>query len=301
MKKAELHVHLEGSIGQETLREMNPALGEDEIRRQFGYSGFAGFIECFKWVVLQLRGPEDYALAARRLFEQLAAQNVTYAEVTLSAGVVLWRKQDLSAVYDAVRAEAAGSPVDVWWVFDCVRQFGVEAAWPAARAAAERAQDRVVAFGIGGDEAAAGARDFGEVFAFARRAGLKIVPHAGETGGPEAVREALDTGADRVGHGIGAAADAALMGELRDRDVPLEVCITSNVRTGAVAALDTHPVRKLFDAGVPIILNTDDPALFGCSLSGEYRLARDKFGFSEAELEALASNSFRYGFRSRVR
>jgi adenosine deaminase/aminodeoxyfutalosine deaminase len=298
LRKAELHVHLEGAIEPATLREINPALGEDEIRRQFGYADFAGFLQCFKWVVLQLRGPEDYALAARRLFERLAAENVTYAEVTLSAGVVLWRKQDLGAVYDAVRTEAARSQVDVWWVFDCVRQFGVEAAWPAARAAVERARDRVVAFGIGGDEAAIGAREFGEVFEFARRAGLKIVPHAGETGGPESVRQALDAGADRIGHGIGAAADAALMSELRDRDVPLEVCITSNARTGAVAALEAHPVRRLFDAGVPIVLNTDDPALFGCSLSGEYRLAGKRFGFSENELAALAANGFRYAFRA---
>jgi adenosine deaminase/aminodeoxyfutalosine deaminase len=298
LRKAELHVHLEGSIEAETLREINPELGEDEIRRQCAYTEFAGFLQCFKWVVLQLRSPEHYAAAARRLFERLEEQNVTYAEVTLSAGVVLWRKQDLAAIYDAVRAESARSRVNVWWVFDCVRQFGLEAAWAAARAAAERARDGVVAFGIGGDEAAIGAGEFRDVFEFARRAGLGIVPHAGETGGPEAVRDALEAGADRIGHGISAAADASLLRELRDRDVALEVCITSNVRTGAVSALDAHPVRKLFDAGVPLVLNTDDPALFGCTLSGEYQLARDRFGFSESELTILAANSFRYAFRA---
>jgi adenosine deaminase/aminodeoxyfutalosine deaminase len=114
--------------------------------------------------------------------------------------------------------------------------------------------------------------------------------------GPESVRAALALGAERIGHGIAAARDPELMRCLRDRDIPLEICITSNLVTGVVPALAGHPVRRLFDAGVPIVLNTDDPAMFGCTLSGEYRLAARHFGFSEAELAGIARNGFRYAF-----
>jgi aminodeoxyfutalosine deaminase len=137
---------------------------------------------------------------------------------------------------------------------------------------------------------------FGETFAFAKRAGLHLTAHAGESTGPESIRAALELGAERIGHGIAAANDPDLMRELFERDVPLEICITSNLVTGVVKRVEDHPVRRLFDAGVPITLNTDDPAMFGCSLTGEYELAARAFGFSEAELRGIAENGFRYRF-----
>lgn len=298
MQRAELHLHLEGSIERETLKELDRSLTDSEIAEAFHYTDFLGFIRTFVWVNRKLVTPEHYALASRRLFEKLAAEGVCYAEVTLSAGVIRWKKQDLGAVFSAVAAEAARSPLPVRWILDATRQWGAEAARPVFQFAA-RNQDRgVVAIGLGGIEAEGPARLYQDLFLEARDSGLRLLCHAGETTGPESVWDALAIGAERIGHGIHAADDPRLMEELRARDVPLEVCITSNVRTGAVESVEQHPVRKLFDAGVPIVLNTDDPALFECTLESEYRLAARVFGFSEDELAGLAENSLRYAFNA---
>ncbi|HLH41898.1 MAG TPA: adenosine deaminase [Bryobacteraceae bacterium] len=293
MELAELHVHLEGSIEPETLREIDPSLTGDEIASHTAYSDFAGFISSYVWVNRKLLTPAHYAIAARRLFERLAAQQVRYAEVTLSAGVILWKGQSLAAAFQAVAAEAGRAPLTVRWILDATRQWGAEAARPVFEFAAERQSDGVVAIGLGGFEQQGPAKWFRELYAQARDRGLRLTCHAGETSGPESIWDALEIGAERIGHGIGAAQDPRLMEYLRQRQIPLEVCITSNLRTGAVSSLELHPVRKLFDAGVPVILNTDDPALFGCSLKSEYDLAARQFGLP---VDELAANAFRYAF-----
>ncbi|MEI9975525.1 MAG: hypothetical protein WDO73_27755 [Ignavibacteriota bacterium] len=155
----------------------------------------------------------------------------------------------------------------------------------------------VVAFGIGGSEVRGPAEWFTDVFAFARSAGLHLTAHAGEGTTPQSIRSALALGAERIGHGIAAIEDDGLLRHLRERDIPLEVCITSNLVTGVVKRIEDHPVRRLYDAGVPIVLNTDDPAMFRCTLVGEYRLAMEKFGFTEGELRGIAENGFRYAWR----
>jgi aminodeoxyfutalosine deaminase len=230
------------------------------------------------------------------LFEKLASEGVCYAEITLSAGVVLWKKQDLAAVFQALAVEAARSPLPVRWILDAVRQWGPEAAAPVFDFAGDHTGDGVVAIGLGGFEDQGPALWFRDLYAKARDRGLRLTCHAGETTGPRAVWDALEIGSERIGHGIRSVEDPQLLEQLRIRDVPLEVCVTSNVRTGAVPSLQAHPLRRLFDAGVPIALNTDDPALFGCSLAGEYELAGQKFGFTLPELESLAACSLRYAF-----
>ncbi len=293
MTKAELHVHLEGSIGPETLLAIDPSLTREEIEANLTCHSFPQFLQGYIWVNKKLERPEHYALATRHLLDSLAAQDVTYAEITLSAGVVLWKQQDLAAVYDAVWRESQRSRVRTFWILDAIRQFGPEKGMEVARFAVSRRDDGVIAYGIGGDEVRGPAHWFSDVFAFARDSGLHRVAHAGETAGPESVWGALAIGAERIGHGIAAAQDPRLMAQLRDNNIPLEVCISSNVCTGAVESLEAHPVRALYDAGVPITIHTDDPAFFRTTLTREYQLARDFFGLPADE---LAANSFRYAF-----
>ena len=297
LPKAELHLHLEGSVEPETLHELDPQTPVEAFRALYEYADFDAFLKAFGVVGKCLRGPEDYALITRRLLERLAAQNVRYAEIILAAGVVLWKGQDFAPIFQAVREAAQGSPVEVRWILDAVRQFGVEQAMRVAEWAAERVDRGVVAYGIGGSEERGPAQWFREVFAFAKRAGLRLTAHAGESMGPESVWAALELGAERIGHGIASIQDAALAQHLREHQVPLEICITSNLVTGVVKRIEEHPVRRLYDAGVPIVLNTDDPAMFRCSLVEEFRLAERAFGFSEAELRGIAENGFRFAFR----
>ena len=296
LPKAELHLHLEGSVDAETLHELDPATPLEELRALYHYPDFNAFLKTFGAVVTRLARPEDYALVTHRLLERLAAQNVRYAEIIIAAGVVLWKKQEFGPIFDAIHDAARGSPVKVRWILDAVRQFGVEPAWDVARLAAARQDRGVVAIGIGGSEERGPAEWFKDVFAFAKSAGLHLTAHAGESAGPESVWEALILGAERIGHGIAAVRDRGLLRHLRERDIPLEISITSNLVTGVVKRLEDHPMRALYDAGVPIVLNTDDPAMFGCTLTDEYRLAARAFGFSEAELRGIAENGFRYAF-----
>ena len=301
MPKAELHVHLEGSIEPETLHEMDPATAIEDLRALYRYTGFNAFLKAFGEIGKRLRTPADYGLATRRLLERLAAQNVRYAEITLAAGVVLWKGQDFAPIFDAVSeaaaAATAGSPVEVRWIVDAVRQFGADHVMAVAKLAAARVDRGVVAFGIGGSEERGPAGLFAAPFAFAADAGLRLTAHAGEGTTPQSVWDALRLGVTRIGHGIAAVEDPALMRHLREHDIPLEICITSNLATGVVSRLEDHPVRRLYDAGVPIVLNTDDPAMFACTLAGEYRLAARQFAFTESELRGLAANGFRYAFR----
>jgi aminodeoxyfutalosine deaminase len=296
MPKAELHLHLEGSVEPETLHELDPATPIEECRAIYSYPDFDAFLKAFGAVGKRLRTPEDYALVTRRLLERLAAQNVRYAEIILAAGVVLWKEQEFAPIFDAVCEASRDAAVEVRWILDAVRQFGVEPAMRVAELAAERVDRGVVAYGIGGSEERGPAAWFTEVFGFARSSGLRLTAHAGESMGPESVWAALELGAERIGHGIAAVHDPDLMRHLRDRDIPLEICVTSNLVTGVVKRVEDHPIRRLHDAGVPIVLNTDDPAMFGCSLTEEYRLAARVFGFSDAELRAIAQNGFRYAF-----
>ncbi|HTA43366.1 MAG TPA: adenosine deaminase [Bryobacteraceae bacterium] len=300
MALSELHLHLEGTVDRETALTLDPCISREIVNDVWSFTDFAGFLECFKFIAQRLRGPKDYALITRHMMERLAQQGIAYAEVTLGAGVVLWRGFDFASVWRAVREAQREAekewPVEVRWNLDAIRQFGPDHAMEVARIAANYVDDGVISFGIGGDELRGPALELRDAYRYAKDAGLRLTAHAGETDGPQSIKDALAIGAERIGHGIRAVDDLDLMRRLREEQIALEVCITSNVKTGAVPSLGAHPVRRLFDAGVPITLNTDDPGVFETDLAQEFGLARDVFGFSETEIAAIAAaaDTFRF-------
>jgi aminodeoxyfutalosine deaminase len=296
MARSELHLHLEGSIDPATVHRLDPSLSLAEIEEHFRFQGFGPFLSCFKWIAQRLKTPEDYGTVTRCLLERLKEEDILYVELTLAAGVVIWKKQDLDAIFQAVRAEAEASPVEVHWNLDAIRQFGPEPAMEVAEFAAQHIDEGVISIGIGGDEVGGPAHWFEPAYRFAKEKGLHLTAHAGETAGPESIWSALAIGAERIGHGIRAIDDPVLVAHLREHQIPLEVCITSNLMTGAAASLAEHPVRKLYDAGVPITLNTDDPGIFRTTLTREFEIARDHFGFGEADLAEVAKNAWRFRF-----
>jgi aminodeoxyfutalosine deaminase len=320
LPKAELHLHLEGSVDPPTLAELSrryntplptennrydaagsgDVLTEDDVRRLYSYKDFNGFLMAFKSVTERLRSPEDYELVTYRLMQKLRQQNVVHAEVYVSIGVIRWRGQPVEPIFEGMeRGRERGQRdfgVSLLWIFDAVRHFGPEAAAEVFNLAARLRERNVVAIGIGGDEARGPAEGFRDLYRKAADNGLRLTAHAGETTGPESVWGALNIGAERIGHGLSAASDPELMEVMAQKQVPVEMCITSNLRTGACKELQEHPVRKFFDEGLMITLSTDDPAMFQTSLNKEFEIAQQEFSFSEEHLRELARNSIEASF-----
>ncbi|HET6936786.1 MAG TPA: adenosine deaminase [Candidatus Angelobacter sp.] len=320
LPKAELHLHLEGSVEAATLAELSrrhntplptennrydvtgsgDELTEDDVRRLYSYKNFTGFMLAFKAVTERLRTAEDYELVTYRLMQRLRQQNVLHAEVYVSVGVIHWRGQEFAPIFEGMeRGRERGQRdfgVSLLWIFDAVRHFGPEAAADVFDLAARLRERNVVGIGIGGDERRGPAEWFRELYKKAAGQGLRLTAHAGETTGPESVWGALNMGVERIGHGLSIARDPELMEVLAHKQVPVEVCMCSNLRTGVCPQLSEHPVRRFFDEGLMITLNTDDPAMFQSSLCREYEIAEQEFGFTQDQLRELARNSFEASF-----
>jgi adenosine deaminase/aminodeoxyfutalosine deaminase len=304
LPKAELHLHLEGTVDPVTLLELRQRHGKsgslEEIEQLYRYQDFSGFLMAFKAVTEDLRTADDYDLITYRLMGRLKAENILHAEVYVSVGVCLWREQDFPAIFQGLqRGRERGERdfgVSLLWIFDAVRQFGEPAAREVAQLAVRCKGPSVVGFGIGGDERKAGPELFRDVYAYAADNGLRLTIHAGETVGPESIWGGLNLRAERIGHGLSAWQDPELVEELATRQIPVEICITSNLRTGCLPALNDHPVRNYFNQGIMITLNTDDPAMFRTSLSHEYFIAQQSFGFNDEHLREVARNSFEASF-----
>lgn len=308
MPKVELHVHLEGSIRPSTLlvlAERNgvdlPARDVAGLRAFYRFTDFGHFLEVYFAVSGCLKTVDDFSLIAYEFGADLARQNIRYAEVTFTPVTNVANTglpfDDILAGLNEGRARArADYGVEFQWVLDIVRN-NPETRQQVTSWAASAVDQGVVGFGLGGMEQGHPPELFADAFATARAAGLHSVPHAGETAGPESVWGAIRVlKAERLGHGVHSIQDPALVDYLREHQIPLEVCPTSNLCLGLYPSYEAHPIRRLWELGVYVTVNSDDPPMFNTDLVGEYQALADHLGFTAGELEQLSLNALRAGF-----
>lgn len=303
MPKVELHLHLEGAFTLATLFQLvqkyggDPSVEEPEdLRSRFVYDDFSQFIDTWIWKNRFFRSGEDFELSSYETLLALSQQNVRYVEAFYSPWDFEKNGLTMEEITDSVLSgcESASRDCGIGWslIADINREHGPAAGMVRLRQLAKFRHRGVIGIGLGGREKEFPAGPFEGVYREAARVGLFCTAHAGEADGPRSVRAALEQlQVRRIGHGIRAVEDPALVEMLRESRIPLEVCMTSNVKTGVVRSLKEHPVRRLFDAGVKVTINTDDPAMFGCTLSGEFALLLHELGFAPAEIKALCLNA----------
>ena len=298
MPKAELHLHLEGAIPVPTLWELIEHHGGDPLIKSeaqlvdwFTYRDFAHFMETWNWMNGFLRTYDDFTFASEAVARHLAVQNIVYAEAFFSPSDFRDHGLKPQGIAKAIRAGLDRvDDVEIALIVDLVRDRGPEGTAQTLAAVKDVSADTgIIGIGIGGFEAAHPPEQFADVYRDAREAGFRLTAHAGEEAGPESVWGALLTlGAERIGHGVRSIEDPALVDYLVEQQVPLEVCPTSNLRTGVVAHWDQHPVGRLIDAGVKVTINTDDPAMFDASLAAEFSILEDHFGLDDPALKRLS-------------
>lgn len=308
LPKAELHVHLEGSIPPGvalTLAQRHGVSlpgargGEEGLRSRYRFSDFQAFIDMYLAVSSCLRTPDDFRLATSEVAREMAAQNIRYAEVTFTPMTHVDRGVQAEAIMEGLaagRAQArAEHGVELAWVFDIVRTLPHHAE-PTLELALAGREDGVVGLGLAGPEARP--HDLGAVrpaFDRARAEGLASLPHAGEMAGAPSVRTAVEQlGARRIGHGVRCLEDPELVELLREREIALEVCPSSNVALGVAPSLEQHPLPRLLEAGLQVSLASDDPPLFGTTLCDEYRRCASQFGWDAKTVIELAAAAVRH-------
>lgn len=310
LPKVELHLHLEGSVRPATLLALARRHGTagvpqtiEELHDFYRFRDFEHFVQVYYAICDNLLDEADFALIVQELAADLATQNVSYAEVTFTPFNHTRRGVPAAAVFAGVEAgriaAEAETGVKLRFCTDIPGEFGAEAGIETIKMALAHRTDSIISFGLGGPEIGFPRRSFADAFAIAKAEGLHSVPHAGETAGPESVRQALDhLGAERIGHGVRSLEDPQLMARLRDEGVALEVCPTSNVRLGVVDSLEEHPLPRLIEAGLTVTLNSDDPPMFETNLAQEYRAAVTSIGLSASAVAGLARAGVRSAFIS---
>jgi aminodeoxyfutalosine deaminase len=309
LPKAELHVHHVGSASPRIVAELaarHPAAGvptdTDELREFFAFRDFAHFIEVYLAVVDLVRTPEDVHVLTYEVAREMALeQRLRYAELTCTPYTSVLRGIPIEAYTEAIEDARVAAERDfglvMRWIYDIPGESGVPAAEATLAYALDHAPDALVGFGLGGPEIGVPRPQFQPHFDAARAAGLRSVPHAGETTGPETVWDAIRLlGAERIGHGTSAVTDPDLLEHLAESGIVLEVCPTSNVATRAVDTLDEHPLRTFVEAGVSVTINSDDPPMFGTTLNGEYAVAARLLGLDEAGVADLARAAVQASF-----
>ena len=309
LPKAELHVHHVGSASPRIVAELasrhagsTPVPADPELLADyFVFSDFAHFVTVYLSVVDLIRDAEDVWTLTYEVARELAAQQVRYAELTLTPYSSIVRgipaEAFCEAVEDARRRAGADHGIELRWCFDIPGEAGLPAADVTLDVATKLRPDGLVSFGLGGPEIGVPREQFAPHFRAAIAEGLHSVPHAGESTGPETIWDALThLGAERIGHGISAVQDPRLLEHLRNAAIPLEVCPTSNVRTRSVPSLAEHPLPALVAAGVPVTINSDDPPMFSTTLNREYAVAAELLGLDAAGIAELARAGVRASF-----
>ncbi|MBM9594633.1 adenosine deaminase [Roseitranquillus sediminis] len=300
--KVELHLHIEGAAPPAFVRGLAAEKGADlsgifDERGAYRFDGFLDFLRVYEAATSVLRTPRDYARLTTAVLDQCGESGVIYAELFLSPDFCGGR--DLSAWREylaALREAAEAHEVEMRGIVTCVRHFGPDAAKETALCAAETAGDFVTGFGMGGDEGRGTKRDFAWAFDCAREAGLRLTCHAGEWGGPQSVRDALALGVERIGHGVRAIEDRALVDDLAERGIVLEVCPGSNVALGVCRDWRAHPIEKLRERGVPVTISTDDPPFFHTTMENEHARLAEVFGWDEGEFAEIHRTAARAAF-----
>jgi adenosine deaminase len=300
--KVELHLHLEGAIPYPALWELVQKYGGepsvtnmDALLRKFEYRDFPHFIDTWIWKNQFLREYEDFTFFAEAVARDLADQNVRYAEVFYSPPDFMRHGLKTQQLTEAIRTGLSRvAAIEIALIPDVVRDFGPDQAAVTLAEINEVRSLGVIGIGMGGAEQKFPPEPFQKVYEQARKLGLHTTVHAGEAAGPESIWAAIRSlQPERIGHGIRAGEDEKLMDYLAERQIPLELCPLSNVRTGVVGSIRELPARRFFEHGLAVTINTDDPKMFGNSLAEEYLLLENELGFSRAEIRTLILQGIR--------
>ena len=304
--KAELHVHLEGTATPDLVRRLaernglRVPEGVFAAPDRFAWRDFLDFLQTYDMAASVIRTAEDYRDVTYEYLRACAADGAIYVELIASpdhaALAGLSDAEHLEGIAAGIDAARADHGIEARILLTCIRNFGVEAAVRIARHAAERPHPSVVGFQMAGDEAGYPPAPFADAYAIAADAGIGCSVHAGEWAGAESVRGALELPVTRIGHGVRAIEDPALVAELAARGIVLECCPTSNVALGVFETYETHPLPALRAAGVRVTLASDDPPYFGASIGGEYAVARERFGWEDDELLAITRTAIEASF-----